>query len=216
MESDGPCGVAGGQPFWRQKALQADKWRNMGAKEYEVRAIRFGILDLPSIPFTSGLVLSAIPQTEEDLYFGRDNLRAGCASGIYEEVVVEDVQEVLRTGRMVSSAFLVWQGEGEERKGRFVINSSRPSQHWPKGSVKMENFPGFAVNLLKNDYLMSWYVKSGYRHFYLHPRMRDYFLFHYGGRFYRCIALPFGWGRSVLWFTKLMRPIVKYIRSEWG
>jgi hypothetical protein len=47
---DGPCGVAGGQPFWRRTALQADKRKNMGATEYEVRAIRFGILDLPSIP----------------------------------------------------------------------------------------------------------------------------------------------------------------------
>jgi hypothetical protein len=39
--------------------------------------------------------------------------------------------------------------------------------------------------------------------------MRDCFR-----RYYRCIALPFGWGRSVLWFTKLMRPVVKYIRSK--
>jgi hypothetical protein len=78
----------------------------------------------------------------------------------------------------------------------------------------METLPSFALQLLKNDHLMSWDVKSGYRHFYLHPRMRDYFLFHYDGCFYRCVALPFGWGRSVLWFTKLMRPLVKYIRSE--
>jgi hypothetical protein len=216
MERDGPCGMAGGHPFWRRTALQADKWRDMGATEYEVLAIRFGILDPPSIPFTSGVVLPAIPQTEEDLGFGRDDLRAGCASGIYEEVVAEEVREVVRTGRMVSSAFVVWKEEGVERKRRFVINFSRQSQHWPKGSVKMETFPSFALNLLTNDYLMSWDVKSGYRYFYLHPRMRDYFLFHYGGRFYRCIALPFGWGRSVLWFTKLMRPMVKYIRSEWG
>jgi hypothetical protein len=54
------------------------------------------------------------------------------------------------------------------------------------------------------------------RHFYLHPRMREFFFYHYGGRFYRYIAFPFGWGKSVLWFTKLMRPMVKYIWSEWG
>jgi hypothetical protein len=116
-----------GQPFWRRKALQADKWRDMGAKEYEVRAICFGILDLPSIPFTSGVVLPAIPHKEEDSAFGGDDLRAGC--GIYEEFVAEgSVWEVMRTGRMVSSVFVVWQGEGVERKGRFVINFSRQSQ----------------------------------------------------------------------------------------
>jgi hypothetical protein len=172
--------------------MRADRWRDMGATEYEVRAIRFGNLDLPSIPFTSGVVLPAIPQTEEDLVFGREDLRAGCASGIYEEIGVEEVREAVSMGRMVSSAFVVWQGEGVGRKGRFVLNFSQQSRHWPKGSVKMETLPGFALNLVKSDHLMSWDVKAGYRHFYLHPKMRDYFLFHYGGRSYRCTALPLG------------------------
>ena len=58
---------------------------------------------------------------------------------------------------------------------------------------------------------MSWDIKSGSRHFYLHPRMRDFFLFRYNGRYHLCIALPFGWGPSVLWFTKLLRPLVKHL-----
>jgi hypothetical protein len=82
MEGDGPYGVAGRQPFRRQTALRADRWRDMGAMEYKVRAIRFGIVDLPSIPFTSGVVLPVIPQSREDLEFGRCDLGAGCASGI--------------------------------------------------------------------------------------------------------------------------------------
>jgi hypothetical protein len=42
--------------------MREDRWRDMGATEYEVRAIRFGILDLPSITFTSGVALTAIPK----------------------------------------------------------------------------------------------------------------------------------------------------------
>jgi hypothetical protein len=198
MGGNGPRGVAGGQPFWRRTALRADRWRDLGGTEYEVRAIRLGILDLPVIPFASGVVLPTIHQSEEDLEFGREDLLAGCATGIYEEVSTEEVREVVRTGRMVSSAFTVWQEEGAERKGRFVINFARQSRHWQKRSVKMEALPGFALDLVRNNMPMSWDVKSGYRHFYLHPRMRDYFLFHCGGRFYRCVSLPFGRGRSVL------------------
>jgi hypothetical protein len=56
----------------------------------------------------------------------------------------------------------------------------------------METLPVFVPDLVRNDALMSWEVKSGYRHFYLHPRMRDLFLFNYGGCFYICVALPFG------------------------
>jgi hypothetical protein len=61
MEGGGPYGVAGGQPYWRRTALRADRWRNLGATGYEVRAIRFGILDPTSISFTSGVVLPASP-----------------------------------------------------------------------------------------------------------------------------------------------------------
>jgi hypothetical protein len=106
----------------------------------------------------------------------REDLRAGCETSIYEEVCAEKVKEIVRTGRMVSSAFKVCKGDGLERKGRFVINFARQSRHWPKGPVKMETLPGFSSSRVKNDYLMSWDVKSEYLHFYLHPRtgMHEY------------------------------------------
>jgi hypothetical protein len=49
--------------------------------------------------------------------------------------------------------------------------------------------------------MVSFDIQAGYRHFRLAPQMRDWFLFRYDGRFYRCIALPFGSGRSPMWFT---------------
>lgn len=59
-----------------------------------------------------------------------------------EEVGKDEVERLMAAGRMVSSAFVVWQGDGEDRKGRFVVNLARQSKHWPKGSVKMETLPG--------------------------------------------------------------------------
>lgn len=86
--------------------------------------------------------------------------------------------------------------EGQDRTGRFVVNLHLQSQHWSKESIKMQTLPSFALELEQDDFLFSFDVQAGYRPFYLHPDMRNYFLFHYDGRFYRCIALPFGWGRS--------------------
>ena len=54
----------------------------------------------------------------------------------------------------------------------------------------MDTLQYFACQLQGGDVLMSWDIKSGYCHFYLHPRMRDFFLFRYNGRYYSCIALP--------------------------
>ncbi len=39
-------------------------------------------------------------------------------------------------------------------------------------------------------------------------------MFNYAGKYYRCIALPFGWGRSPLWFTRFMAPLLQHLRSE--
>lgn len=209
--------TGGMRPLWADTSRRADAWRQeLGATEFECRAIKYGIVDMPCVPFERGWVLSEVPQTEEDREFARMELEEGCRKGrgIYEEVGKEEVERIVGEGKLVSSAFVVWQGEGEHRKGRFVVNFARQSKHWSKGSVKMETLPGFGLELMRNDTLMSWDIKSGYRHFYLHPCMRDMFVFRYGGRYYRCIALPFGWGRSVLWFTKLLRPLVKHIRSR--
>jgi hypothetical protein len=63
--------------------------------------------------------------------------------------------------------------------------------------------------------MISFDIKAGYRHFRLAPRMRDWFLFAYDGRFYRFIALPFGWGRNPMWFTHLMVPLVTKLRQSY-
>lgn len=77
-----------------------------------------------------------------------------------------------------------------------MINFSRQSKHWLKGTVRMETVLSIAVEVEMGDVIMSLDFKSGYRHFYVHPKVCDYFLFRYNGRFYRCVEFPFGWGRS--------------------
>lgn len=57
------------------------------------------------------------------------------------------------------------------------MNSSRKSKNWPKESLKMEKVQHFASKIEGGDVMMSEDFKSGYRHFYLHPGMRDCFVF---------------------------------------
>jgi hypothetical protein len=63
--------------------------------------------------------------------------------------------------------------------------------------------------------MMSFDIQVGYRHFRLSPQMRDWFLFRNDGRFYRCITLPFGWGRSPMRFTQLMVPMIRKLRQQY-
>ena len=62
----------------------------------------------------------------------------------------------------------------------------------------MESILEFAMNIQEGDHMLSMDIESGYRHFRLHPAMRDWFIFRYEDRYYQCVALPFGWGRSPL------------------
>ena len=167
-----------------------------------------GLLDLPSEAVWGLPPMGAVPQSAADLEFGRADLEAGCASGVYEELSEEEAQDLVARGYLLSSAFTVWQGEGEERKGRFVVNFSVQSKFWPKGLVRMERLEEFSDEIHQGENLVSFDLAAGYRHLHLHPAMLDFFAFRYGGRAYRCLALPFGWGRSAFHFTRFLRPFV--------
>lgn len=211
-----PAGRAPGSHAGRV-AKAADKWRTMlGVSAGFHSMLVEGLLDLPSEAVWGLPPMGAVPQSKEDLEFGLADLEAGCQAGVYEELSQEKTEDLTRRGFLISSAFTIWQGEEDDRKGRFVVNFSRQSKFWPKGSVKMERLEEFSDELRRGESLLSFDLAAGYRHIHLHPLMLDFFVFRYGGRTYRCLALPFGWGRSALHFTRLLRPVVTYLRNVLG
>jgi hypothetical protein len=159
--------------------------------------------------------MNSNPQTPEDLAFGREDLQAGCQEGIYEEVTTGEAERIRSTGSMISSSFVVWQDGPEGRKGRFLVNLSKQSKHWPKGGIRMETLPEYALELERGEKMVSLDIQAGNRHFRLAPQMRDWFFFRYDGRFYRCIALSLGWGLSPIWLTQLMVPMVRKLRQQY-
>jgi hypothetical protein len=161
-----------------------------------------------------GTVLPGVPQSEEDLDFGLKDLADGCRSGVDEELSVRYAESLRKGGLMISSTFTVWQDSAEGRKGRFVVNLSQQLKHWPKRSIRMESLTSFGLDLRQGDHMISFDIQSGYRHFRMAPSMRNFFLFHPSGRHCRCLALPFGWGRSPLWFTQIMKPVVRALRNK--
>jgi hypothetical protein len=101
--------MAGGQPLPGKTSAKVDRWAELGASGYEERSIRFGIIDSPSVPFTAGTIFPDIPQTEEDLKFGKAELSSGCMSGIYEEISRDQAEAVVADGKMIYYTFTVWQ-----------------------------------------------------------------------------------------------------------
>lgn len=96
---------------------------------------------------------------------------------MYERVGYEEGMEAAQCRLLVSSAFTLWQVEGDDKRRKFVINFKLQSRHWSKGSIKMGMLHSFAMQMQGGDTLMSWDIKSGYNHIQLHPRMREFFIF---------------------------------------
>jgi hypothetical protein len=85
-------------PRWLAAQQRVEAWRRLGASGFLCRAIQFGILEQPSIPFTSGDSMNPAPQTPEDLAFGREDLRAGCQEGIYEQINPGEAEKFRKMG----------------------------------------------------------------------------------------------------------------------
>lgn len=159
--------------------------------QYLFRFIKYGIRDMHTVPFTKGEVLPAIPQSAGDREFGLADIEAGLRAGVSQEITKDYALQKVKEGLLVSSSFTVWQGDGEDLKGWFILNFDIRRKHWPKGSFKMETVPSFAVEMEPGEFVISFDIKAGYSHFYLHPYMRYSFLFHYCGRYFCCGSLPF-------------------------
>ena len=50
------------------------------------RQKEFGVKDPPAVPFSVGEMFGEIPQSEEDLALGLEDLDRGCKEDIYKEV----------------------------------------------------------------------------------------------------------------------------------
>jgi hypothetical protein len=78
-------------PRWLATQQRVESCRLLGASEFLCRAAQFGILEQPSILYSSGEVMNLIPQNPEDL-------RAGCQEGIYEEMTTGEAERIRSTG----------------------------------------------------------------------------------------------------------------------
>lgn len=125
----------------------------------------------------------------------------------------EDAQRAKTKGAVISSSLTKCQGHGEDRKGTFVINLSVHSKHWTAPKLRMDDLTDFAVTMQKGDRFLSFYIYKGYWLLFLHPLMREWFLFRYKSQYYRCIALPMGWSLSPWWFTQTTAPFVREMRA---
>lgn len=71
-----------------------------------VRAVKHGVWDMLTVPFTKGMVIGDIPLTEEDTALAGKELERVVCARIFEEISREEVDHISGEGNMVSSSFV--------------------------------------------------------------------------------------------------------------
>ena len=208
------------RPHYERVGIMAENWKSeLGIDDFTVRILKEGIRDKPAYPVWGKGEMPIVPQTPEELDFGLGKVEEGLRLDVrnWEEISREEADRLKELGYMIASSFVHWEGFDEEgnKKGRFVQNFSEITEWWDGKSVRMEKPAEFAAQIQEGERFISFDVKSGYHHFFLHASIRNYFLFHFRGRYFRCIALPFAWCRAAFWFVNLMKPFVGRVR-RWG
>jgi hypothetical protein len=65
-----------------------------------------------------------------------------------------------------------------------------------------------------NDCLATVDLKDGFYHIKLHVDHRKYFGFYFDKKYYQWTVCPFGWNASPYYFTKVIRTVISFIRSN--
>ena len=103
-------------------------------------------------------------------------------------------------------------------KKRLVIDLRHLNQYLLKDSFKYEDLRTTMLLFQKEDYLFSFDLKSGYHHVDIHRQHQKYLGFAWdmgnGPQHYVFKVLPFGLAIACYIFSKLLRPLVRYWRSQ--
>ena len=194
-----PCSTAG--HLHRKTAACVDAWRAIGASPEVQGWIEDGVgidwADGPPAPFHHG-GCAVPPAAAADWH------------ALVSRLLLVGGIEYALDERFVSRAFLVPKKNGG---WRLVVDLRWVNSHCAKQSVQYETLKSLRRFAMRNAWMVSFDLQDGYYHLAVKAEDRPYFTFCIGGDCFRCVGLPFGWTASPRVFTKLMRPVVRALRS---
>ena len=104
--------------------------------------------------------------------------------------------------------------ESSSGKKRLVVNLRHLNRFLWKQKFKYEDLTVAMSLFEKGDYMFSFDLKSGYHHVDITQEHWKYLGFSWQSCFYVFTVLPFGLSSACYIFTKLLRPLVRYWRSQ--
>lgn len=196
----------GAVPVYTTLKAALPRWLRLGAPAWVVDTIKNGVRiewrEAPT-PFFS----PEYPLSTDDTIFLRGEIQRALDNTYIEEITdAAEIEQLV----CVSSAFVAHTAN----KPRAVYDYKHVNSFIDTATCKYETLPELAQSLRPNDALLSWDVKDAYHHLTIREQDRTYLAFRCLGRFFKPITMPFGLAPACLTWTKVMRPVVQYLREQ--
>ena len=183
--------------------VHLENWRKITSDQWVLEVIQGYRLELTGSPEQTH-----IPSSETDRRSA--NLISDEVQSMLDKGAIHSVQQDAGKG-WFSRIFLVPKREG---KFRPVVNL-RPLNRWIRyRHFKMEGIHIVKDLLKKGDYMTRVDLKDAYFAVPVHAYHQRYLRFQWKGQAYEFSCLPFGLASAPRVFTKIMKPVVGFLRSK--
>jgi hypothetical protein len=105
-------------------------------------------------------------------------------------------------------------GKPGPKKFRMVVSMVRANKNFAKVKFKFEGLKTILELVKQGWWMITFDLREGYHQLMVHKETRRWFGIVWKGKFYCFLVLPFGWTLAPWVFTKAMREVVKYLRSQ--
>jgi len=181
------------------------KWRAIGASPWVLRTIQDG-LHLPwrCRPPAHHARPIRLPPDE--------------ATWAVNEVRRWETQRFVRRATGLEAAAARWSSStfvvDAARKPRLVIDYRYPNGFLSDRGFRYEQISAFVSRLSVGDHMASWDASDAFHHIRLAPRESARLAFTVAGVLYYPLTLPFGLKLSPWAWTKLLRPVIAWLRQR--
>eukprot|EP00170_Pyropia_yezoensis_P000031 contig_597_g31 len=100
------------------------------------------------------------------------------------------------------------------RKPRLVVDLSTVNDYLEDRPFRYESLASFIAHLRPGDPMVSWNISDAFHHIPLKESDQQYPAFVVGGTLYYPLSLPFGLKLAPCAPTKVLRPVLAYLRSK--
>lgn len=114
-------------------------------------------------------------------------------------------------GQFISDIFLIPKSDGSMR---FILNLKKLNKFIFTEHFKMEDIRTATKLLSKNNFMINIDLKEAYFLIPIHNTHTQYLRFYFNDVLYEFVALPFGLCSAPYIFTKILQPVMSYLRSK--